>query len=201
MRAFLGKYWPIYILGIGIQIIVIFTVLLRFLASNYSFASRILGFIFDKTDVLGGPAIFSFILDWAEVISITAVYIFTVPILFSIFENRRKQALTRIHLWAMDAIQKLTEASQEDSIFKQMNDWEERLHSIIEKSDDALADTKTIGNGLKPKVEKAVANLLKLEASFNYYPDMNRIRTLLLSTVITFREISKTAYDALSHYR
>jgi hypothetical protein len=199
MRAVLGKYWPLYVLGISAQLAVILAILLRMCASNNSLASRLLDFIYNKTDVIGGPAIFGFLVDWAEVISIAAVYIIAVPILLTILQNRRKQALTRIHLWAMDALQKLMEASKEDSIFKQMNDWEERLHSIIEKSDDALADTKIIGNGIKPKVEKAVDNLLKLEDSFHYYPDVHRIRTLLLRTLITFREISTTAFDALNY--
>lgn len=201
MRSVIGKFWALYLVGVIVQLAVVVVVLLRFFAPTNSMARYALNAIFDRTAILGGPVVFNFIIEWAEVLSITAVYIIVIPTLISVMENHRQQTLARVYIWAMDAILELTKSNNEESIVKQLDDWEKRLHNIIVKSNNALSNTRAIGNGLKPKIEKAVANLLKLENCFNNHTKPTDIKALLQTTVIALKEISTSTYNSFYHSR
>ena len=197
MKALLGKYWGLYILGITVQCIVILAVMVRFLAPTNNLAKWLLDSIYDNTATPVGPNVFSFIIDWAEALSVVAVYIIFIPIFIAIMKARRQQALARVNIWAMDAIRKLTSPSNEESVTKKLDDWQQRLHSIIEGSDSVLADTRAIGDRLMPKVEKAVENLLKLENGLNNHTEPDELKSLLQTAVIAVKEISTSTYQSL----
>ena len=154
-------------------------------------------FFNNRAAALGGPAIFNFIIDWAVVLSATTVCVVVIPALMTIMESRRRLALNRMHKWAMDAFLKLARASMEESREKKLADWDQRLRSIIAENDSALADARAIRNGLKPKVKKAVDNLLKLEECIKNHTETDDLNNLLQSTVLTLKEISNITYNSL----
>lgn len=197
LRSVLGRWWALYIVGITIQTVVIIAVLVRFLAPTSSIAKWILNFIYDSGTGLGGPAVFSFIIDWAEALSIAAVYIIFIPVFIRIIETHHKRTLNGIHNWLTDAIIKLTTASEEESVADKLADWKRRLRSIMTGSSSALARADALGNGLKPKMEKAIENLLKLEACINDHAEPAEVNNLLQTTVTAFKDISNLTYNSL----
>ena len=216
MRSLLGKYWGLYAVGATIQCVVILAVSVRVLAPTNTVAKWLLNSIFDSTFSIGGPGafefitdkaivlgatIFTFIIDWAEVLSIAAVYIISIPSIMLIREAHRHQALTRVNTWAMDAIMKLTTTNSQPSATKKLEEWQQRLHSITEDSGTILADIRAIGNGLNSKMETAVENVAKLEDSFNNHTSPEELTGLLKSAVMAFREISVTTSQILTKSR
>jgi len=199
IRSALGKFWYFYLAGIIIQCIVILAILVRFFAPTNSFAKSLLGYIYDGWGAPFSTATFNFIINWADILCIAALYIVFIPTVIMIIKNHRRQALVRLHMWATDAVDKLTNGGYEGLTIKKNDNWENQLHNIIVNSDNALADTKAIGNGLKPKVEKVVKNLSKLEHCLNNPTDASDLKTLVLTTVMTFEDISTITYESLYH--
>jgi hypothetical protein len=197
-RSLLGKYWFLYISGFTVQMVIAVAVLVPFFASTNYLAKWFFNFVNHWAATLGGPVIFNFIIDWAAVLSAVTVCMVVIPAFIAIMESRRKCALTRMHKWAMNAFLKLTTASTEESIEKKLADWDQRLRSIIAENDSALADARAISNGLKPKVKKAVDNLLKLEECINNHTETDDLSNLLQATVLTLKEISNITYHSLN---
>jgi len=198
IKFVLGKYWWVVITGVAIQFIVIVTVLVRLFASTSDTAKWILDIIYNNSIFPFGSTFFSFVLEWAEVLSIVVVYIICVPIVILFMESRKRKALVNVNLWAREAIMKLTYPSRAESVVNQLNDWKQRLNSIIENSDNVKDNIKFIGNGLSPKVNKAVENVMELKDCINDYSEPSEIRELLHNTVTIFIDISNSTNKAFT---
>ena len=201
IRTALGKYWYFYVVGIILQFIVIITILIRFFAPTNNFTKSLLNYIYEGWSASFSTVIFNFIINWADALCFAALYIIFVPTVIMIIKNHRRQALVRLHMWATDAVDKLTNGGHEGLNLKKENNWEKQLHNIIANSDSALADTKAIGNGLKPKVERVVKNLSKLEHYLNNPADPSDLKSLVLTTVMTFEDISTITYESIYNSR
>jgi hypothetical protein len=201
IKSVLGKFWILYLFGAIVQSVIVIVVLLQFLAYTHSQARYLFNFIYDTLAAVGGSIALSFIIDWAEVLSITVVYIVFIPTFKAIMENRRKHALDRVHIWASDAVLELTRVSSEGTVEKNLADYEEKLRRIIDEGDNDIAGSITLDNELKPKVTQAVKNLLELEECFNNHTELDDIKALLQTTVISFKEISSSTYNSVSQLR
>ena len=213
-RSLSAKYWTPYIIAVAIQMIVVMAVMVRFFASTNPLANWFFNailntsvvlsspppfdFFTEDTIVLHGIAPFNLIIDWATAISATTVGLVVILVFLTVMESRRKNALARMHNWATDAVEKLTGSDTEESVGKKLVDWDQQLRSIIAENDNVLADARAVRNGLKPKVEKAVDNLLKLEECIHNHAETHDLANLLRATVITMQEISSITYNYLN---
>jgi hypothetical protein len=154
-------------------VFIVYAVLLRFLAPTNSLAARV----------------FDFVIHWIVILSVVTICLVVIPTVKAIKEIRRKQALVRVHIWAVEAVIKLSGASNEGTAARKLADWEQRLKSIIVESENVLADTRTVRDGLKPRVDKVLANLLKLEDSFKNRSEPDVLRALLQNTIKAFQEL------------
>lgn len=186
LRSLFGKYWTLYLAGVTVIVIVAATVLVQIFRSTNSPAQWFFTFI-SKWTVTSGA--YDFVVEWAEALSITAAISVAVATIMRIREIRRERALVRIHNWARDAVVKLTRPSNGKSVTKKVADWKQRMRIIRAKSGGALTDARAFGNGLEPKINKAVKTLSEFEDCLFDNTESADVKNLLETTVSAFSEV------------
>jgi hypothetical protein len=173
MKSVLGRYRTIFWVGAAMQVFIVAIVLLRFLVPTNSLLLWLFDFIIHRIEVLSG----------------VIICLVVIPTVMRVKEIRQQQALARVNIWAEEALIKLTGTSLKGSAAGKMADWEQRLKSLIAESENVLADTRTARNGLKPKVDKVLVNLLKLEESFQSRSGPDALKALLQNTIKAFQDL------------
>ncbi len=186
MKALWGKYWALHLAGFSVLGFVAVAVLVQMYRLTFVPAQW---FISHLSKWTVASSAFSFIIDWAESLSVAAVILVAFAALIEVREIRRQRALARVHRWARDATAKLTRPSREISVAHRLADWKQRMLLIRIESYSALADARASGNGLEPKVDRAVKTLLEFEDYLNDRAGYADARTSLQTTVRAFTEV------------
>ena len=69
---------------------------------------------------------------------------------------------------------------------------------VIADSEGAISDVKIVGNGLQPKIRRAVDRLLELENCCFQDDEPDRFNDLLQVAVVALRDISASTYNDLN---
>jgi hypothetical protein len=186
MKSPFGKYWVLYLAGVTVLSIVVFSVLVYIHRATDSPAQWLFSYIIKWT---AASAAFRFIVDWAESLSAAAAITIIIAAFLEFRDIRRQRASARVKKWARDAVAELNCPVGEKSVDSRMADWKSRIIPIRIESSNALANARVCGNGLELKVDKA----LKTLTEFEYYLDKRKefadIKTPLQTTVGAFTEV------------
>ena len=158
MKSLLGKYFYPCLIGIILEVLILFVVLVQNFRSVNDLADSIYAF-FSRNTVI--QSIFGFLSDWSILISIIPVFTILLLFLTDIRKDRRNRALGRIHDWAQNAILLLADYRQRDNILQQSPalryEGTKVLMDALKKHSVATPeDARVVGGRLKTETRKAI---------------------------------------------
>lgn len=182
MKSILGKYFYPFLAAIIIEVIIVFIAMVDSFRTTGDFAGSVHDF-FTGIAVIG--SIYSFIADWATVLSIVLLLAIIVLVFFDIRRIRRSHSLSRIHDWAQNSVLILADYRQrDDGLHDSPSIRQEGIKLLINAlkvhSSASLANAKVIGGELEAKTIKAVEtfNAIDEKVARNDDSAFNDLRTL-----------------------
>ena len=165
MKSILGKYYYPCLVGIIVEVIIVFVVLVRIYRTTSGTANSIYDFFIDNVIL---RSIFNFISEGAIVLGIIPFVAILLLFLNDIRKGKRKRALNGIHDWAQNAVLMISDYRQRD------NDLQESpsiryegikvLLGVLEQHrSTALIEAKVIGGQLEVKTQAVIQRIKTIE--------------------------------------
>ena len=165
MKEILGKYFYPCLVGIVVEVIIVFVVLVRIYRTTGGTADSIYDFFIGNVIL---RSIFNFISEGAIILGIIPFVAILLLFLNDIRKGKRKRALNGIHDWAQNAVLMISDYRQRD------NDLQESpsiryegikvLLGVLEQHrSTALIEAKVIGGQLEVKTQAVIQRIKTIE--------------------------------------
>jgi hypothetical protein len=171
MKSILGKYFYPCLVGIILEVIIVFVVLVRIYKTTSSMADSIYDFFIGNVIL---RSLFDFISEWAIILGIIPFVAILLLFLSDIRKGRRKRALNRIHDWAQNAVLILSDYRQRDNSLQESPliryEGIKVLLGVLEQhKSTALTEAKVIGGELEAKTQAAIQKVNAIEAKVDQH--------------------------------
>ena len=158
MKSILGKFFYPCLVGIIIEVTLLFVVLVKGYRISNSLADSIYGFFIGNIVL---QTIFDFVSDWAIVIGIVPFIIISALFITDIRNSRRRRALSRIHDWAQNAVLIFSDYRQRDVNLQESPSVRYEaikgmMNVLKQNSNVALTEAKIVGGELENNTKETI---------------------------------------------
>lgn len=196
MKSILGKYFYPCLVGIILEVIIVFIVLVSIYRTTSSMADSIYGFFIGNALL---RSIFDFISEWSIILGIIPFVAILLLFLSDIKKGRRKRALNRIHDWAQNAVLILSDYRQRDNSLQESPSVRYEgikvLLGVLEQHrSTTLTEAKVIGGELEAKTRAAIQKIKAIEAKVDQnnesaYTDLQTLQHDLAGVMMSTFEL------------
>jgi hypothetical protein len=205
MRSVFGKYLALCFTGIILEAIILIVVLIQTFRFN-SISHSLFRIIMSWKISLG---IFSFIVDWAEILSVLAVCLVLIAFFANFRKYRKSRALSRLHEWAKNAVLTLADYRQEDtSLGDPPLEGYEEIRALMDKLKArchlVLADAQVLGGELDAVTKRAVHTIFTIDEKVrkqdeSVFEDIRPLQHYLAEVMIATFESLQVKKQSLWH--
>ena len=146
------------IIGIIIEVILVFVELIKIYRISNSLADSLYGFFVGNTVPKN---ILDCISDWAIIIGIIPFIVILALLIFNIRNSRRRRALSRIHDWAQNGVLIFSDYRQRDGNLRETQSVRTKgirvmLDVLKQHSNVALTEAKIVGGELETNTKETI---------------------------------------------